>query len=260
MAVRGRLALAGLVVATTGCTSILGDFTEATAAVTDGSPGASDAAGSQDSTTSQDSGSPDSRPEDSDAQDSGPRDSQPQDSGPLDTGSLDSSPLDTGSPDSGLQDSGSDDSQVDSTTSEAEAGCATGLSMCATGCVDLQTEASNCGACGHDCINGRCSNSTCGAFVVTQQPTTGMVAKLATDGTRVIWADGNQLAVVQVAARGGIAIVLAPSSTTWGSVGTELALANGTVAYNYGSTPPGVGSSRVDLQACKLEYSIVSPK
>ena len=31
---------------------------------------------------------------------------------------------------------------------------------------------------------------------------------------------------------------------------------------HFGSTVPilGVGSSRVDLQACKLEYSIVSPK
>ena len=27
-----------------------------------------------------------------------------------------------------------------------------------------------------------------------------------------------------------------------------------------GSSESGVGSSRVDLQACKLEYSIVSPK
>ena len=33
--------------------------------------------------------------------------------------------------------------------------------------------------------------------------------------------------------------------------------------YRYGGAAPGgfdVGSSRVDLQACKLEYSIVSPK
>ena len=30
--------------------------------------------------------------------------------------------------------------------------------------------------------------------------------------------------------------------------------------YNVQSLPPSVGSSRVDLQACKLEYSIVSPK
>ena len=28
----------------------------------------------------------------------------------------------------------------------------------------------------------------------------------------------------------------------------------------YPITPSSVGSSRVDLQACKLEYSIVSPK
>ena len=42
-----------------------------------------------------------------------------------------------------------------------------------------------------------------------------------------------------------------PEALRSGAVGAKVLLANGTY---------WVGSSRVDLQACKLEYSIVSPK
>ena len=39
-----------------------------------------------------------------------------------------------------------------------------------------------------------------------------------------------------------------------------IVVANELLALNLVAIPLLVGSSRVDLQACKLEYSIVSPK
>ena len=56
----------------------------------------------------------------------------------------------------------------------------------------------------------------------------------------------------------GALLCLVLTAPAWAQ-GTGAASVAGTVKDASGAVLP-VGSSRVDLQACKLEYSIVSPK
>jgi hypothetical protein len=139
------------------------------------------------------------------------------------------------------------DAAVDAPASDA--GCPTGQTACPSGCANLQSAATNCGVCGHDCRGGTCGASKCSAYVVAKQPTTGTVAKIATDGTRVLWADTGIVAIEQIPAKGGAVVTLVPVSTANGGVGSELALANGIVAFDYvgGTNPPSVGIAAVDM-------------
>jgi hypothetical protein len=209
MPVRGSWALAGFVVAIAGCTSILGDFAEE-------NPDA----------TSMDSGGDDgSRKRGADAH--------------VDTGSgFDATARDATT-------DGRSERQHDAST---DAACGAGLTRCANGCVNLDDASANCGACGLDCHGASCAAGTCSAYVIAEQPKTGMVAKLATDGTRVVWSDTGIVAIEQIAATGGKAIALASASSTQGAVSSELALAGRTVAFAYlGVTAPSVGLATVDV-------------
>jgi hypothetical protein len=130
--------------------------------------------------------------------------------------------------------------------------CASGFADCldsGMGCAtNVQDASASCGACGHACNGGSCAAATCGAYIVAKQPTTGTVAKLATDGTRVIWSDTGIVAIRQIAATGGSAISLAATSSTNGAVSSELALAGSTVAFSYlGGSAPSVGLATVDV-------------
>ncbi|HZU84225.1 MAG TPA: hypothetical protein VE987_14950, partial [Polyangiaceae bacterium] len=139
------------------------------------------------------------------------------------------------------------DAAQDAAPDAPDGGCAAGLAACDGGCVALDASTS-CGACGHDCRGGACTAGACGAYVVAQQPTTGTVAKLATDGTRVVWSDTGLASIEQVGARGGAAIALAPASSTNGAVGSELALAGTTVAFVYlGVAAPSLGLATADV-------------
>jgi hypothetical protein len=128
--------------------------------------------------------------------------------------------------------------------------CASGYDDCSdsgSGCpTNLGDAAAHCAQCGHGCNRGACTAATCGAYVIAQQPTTGAVAKLATDGTRVLWSDTGIVAIKQIAAAGGNAIVLASSAQ--GAVGSELALAGRTVAFAVTTaTSPSIGLATVDV-------------
>jgi hypothetical protein len=125
------------------------------------------------------------------------------------------------------------DSGLDTSTPTPDApGCATGMTACSSGCVDLHDSGANCGSCGHGCNGGACTASACGPYTVVSP--TGKVDKLATDGKRVVWADTVNGVVLQIAPTGGTPMTLAPVSAMYGSVGAELALAtNGTVAFTY---------------------------
>jgi hypothetical protein len=138
------------------------------------------------------------------------------------------------------------DSGLDGTGSDADAGCGTGLTGCATGCVNLQDASTNCGACGHDCNGGSCAASVCGVYPIAAAPKSGTVAKLATDGKRVIWSDTGKAAILQIPAVGGNVLTLAPSGTP-GTVGPDLAFANGTAAFTYNGSTPSVGLAKVDV-------------
>lgn len=42
--------------------------------------------------------------------------------------------------------------------------CPSGESMCSSGCVNTQSDAQNCGACGHSCLQGTCNQGKCTAW------------------------------------------------------------------------------------------------
>ncbi|MFO0652579.1 MAG: MXAN_6577-like cysteine-rich protein, partial [Polyangiales bacterium] len=52
--------------------------------------------------------------------------------------------------------------------------CATGLTSCGAACVDLQTSATNCGACGNVCATGRCSGGVCTVTRCTRTVTSSL--------------------------------------------------------------------------------------
>ncbi len=284
MDIRGWWAAAGFLVAATGCTSILGDFT---LQASDGSASdtPTDSPTAPDTASEADAGL--------EARGPGPgSDARIEDAGSsFDATSADGSFADATTP---MADGGS----------SADGACAAGLTRCAGGCTaldaatacgscandctaalagghvvsssigcssgrctfacapgfgdcvdagatacatDLTSTAANCGACGHGCKLGRCSASSCGPYVVAQQPTTGSVAKLATDGARVFWSDTGIVAIEQIPATGGNAIALASASVTNGAVSSELSVAGSTVAFSYlGVATPSLGLATVD--------------
>ena len=69
--------------------------------------------------------------------------------------------------------------------------CISGYSACNGVCSNFQTDAANCGTCGHSCNGGACSGGACQPFVVAQPPTTSTVLDLATDGTHLLWTDSG---------------------------------------------------------------------
>jgi hypothetical protein len=224
MLVRPLWAMTVLAVATAGCTPILGDFSLAAPDATTNESGTAGVDGSVDG--SADGGSVDATTSDARAE-SGITDAAGD-------AARDGNPPRDATPDTALS---------------VDASCAAGQTLCDGGCIAFDA-AANCGACGHDCHGGSCTAAACGAYVIARQPTTGTVAKLATDGRRVIWSDTGIVAIEQIAATGGSAIALAPASPTYGAVGAELALAGSTVAFSYlgsGSPPPSVGLATVDM-------------
>jgi hypothetical protein len=108
--------------------------------------------------------------------------------------------------------------------------CPVGTVSCGGTCVDTQSDSLNCGSCGHGCNGAGCSGALCGSYVIAQRPTTGNVARVLTDGTSVFWADNGANIVAEVPGVGGTAITLATAPSGY-NIGTELAVANGKVAY-----------------------------
>jgi hypothetical protein len=235
MLVRRLWAITVVTIATAGCTSILGDFSVEPDATADASAGGIDGA----STDGSLEGTSADRSLESASAD-----------GSLDVRAIDVD-VDGGAIDA-MGDGGPDgNSPLDATLDHgltADAACGAGATLCDGGCVALDASI-HCGACGHDCHGGSCTAAKCGAYVIAQQPTTGAVAKLATDGRHVLWSDTGIVAIEQTAATGGPAIALAPASTTSGAVGSELALAGSTVAFSYlgSGGPPSVGLATVDM-------------
>jgi hypothetical protein len=52
-------------------------------------------------------------------------------------------------------------------------------------CVDLQSDAKNCGTCGHDCLGGQCTTGKCQPITITTGQTA--VSSLAVDATSIYW-------------------------------------------------------------------------
>ena len=64
--------------------------------------------------------------------------------------------------------------------------CTSAQTLCGNACLDLQTDALNCGACGHDCLGGSCKGGMCQPITLT---TASHPDRLAVDGTTVYWTE-----------------------------------------------------------------------
>jgi hypothetical protein len=98
-------------------------------------------------------------------------------------------------------------------TVACDAGCvqtcaASGSIACNNVCVDGQTNAKNCGACGHSCVGGTCSAGKCQPWKVAAPPLTKTPVDIASDGTNLVWADSGLLKVMQVGVKGAVAITI----------------------------------------------------
>jgi hypothetical protein len=67
--------------------------------------------------------------------------------------------------------------------------CNASYTNCSGSCLDLTSDPNNCGACGHSCGGGTCSNSVCGTetLVTVSGPVTGTVSTLAVGGGSIYW-------------------------------------------------------------------------
>lgn len=132
--------------------------------------------------------------------------------------------------------------------------CGEGGAQCGSSCVDLQSSSAHCGACGHNCNGAVCTAGACGVYAVVTGNDVGKAVLLATDGTRVVWVDDGFQAIEQVPAAGGTETTLVPPSATNGTVSSELALANGTVAFAYGGATPQLGLAAADVGDSGVPY------
>jgi hypothetical protein len=64
--------------------------------------------------------------------------------------------------------------------------CQAGEEACGGACVDMMSDAANCGACGHDCLGGECALGVCQPLELAKNQ--GTYLKLALDGEYVYWA------------------------------------------------------------------------
>jgi hypothetical protein len=110
--------------------------------------------------------------------------------------------------------------------------------MCSGACVNLQSDAANCGACGHSCLGGTCTSATCLPFVLVQPPVSSTVMSIASDGTSLLWVDSGKSGVYQIPVAGGAVVALA-TGVSFGQYGA-VAVANGKYAFTQTVGSPNV--------------------
>jgi hypothetical protein len=164
-----------------------------------------------------------------------PETSTPEDGGtPADSGNAADSgaATDTGT---GAQDSGATDTGPVGCDADA------GMTSCSGTCVDLQTDQSNCGGCGHDCTTGiagqtaLCSAGVCQPIVLENLPTgVTTVGQIATDGSNVVWTSpgtGSQAGVYSVATNKAFQVPTILDQSSGTTYGAAIAMANGQAFY-----------------------------
>lgn len=131
--------------------------------------------------------------------------------------------------------------------------CNMGYLRCGDSCVDLQSDAGNCGLCGHGCLGAPCHSGLCQSWVVADVQTQNALlyparaglfahAELVTDGKNVVWID-SQAGVLETSTMGGPSspiINIAPLSATSTLGFGNLALANGTAIWTMWDSANGV--------------------
>lgn len=116
-------------------------------------------------------------------------------------------------------------------------GCATGYNPCNGACIDMtgaNGDNGNCGACGHSCSPGLCTNSQCQPWIVANSSMVQNLSALASDGTTVVWSDLGNTSIMAVSALGGGTATNLKQDSSFG--GAVLSVANGTAAWTNGTT------------------------
>jgi hypothetical protein len=92
--------------------------------------------------------------------------------------------------------------------------CSAGQTSCGGTCADLQSDAANCGSCGHGCIQGTCSAGVCQPWAVANATTTSSPFYVAADANNVYVADDGLDAILQypVSQAGATPITLSQNS------------------------------------------------
>jgi sugar lactone lactonase YvrE len=80
--------------------------------------------------------------------------------------------------------------------------CNQGTADCSGQCIDTASSATNCGACGHDCLGGNCTAGKCGGQVLTE---TLQNVGLTLDAYNLYFTDfgGNQVNTIAITGQGG---------------------------------------------------------
>ena len=116
--------------------------------------------------------------------------------------------------------------------------CNPSYTHCATSCVDLQTDAKNCGSCGHDCLAGTCSAGKCQPWVVAADNgalRVGLQAGLVVDTKYAVWV--SAVGIKESPVQGGNPINLIPQTS---QRIYNLAMSSGIVAWTIGDTNGGI--------------------
>jgi hypothetical protein len=149
--------------------------------------------------------------------------------------------------------------------------CNANLTHCGGACVDVQTDASNCGRCGHGCVGGTCVTGQCQSWVVTNTSAANALmvtprgallgaAGMVTDGTNVIWLDTTQ-GLLEVSATAGAStpvVNLAPFQNSGGVSLEGLAMANGVIVWTTSDAANGVSLSSATEGAPNSGAPVVS--
>ena len=132
-------------------------------------------------------------------------------------------------------------------TSGQWSGAACASLCCGGACVDAETDANNCGSCGHSCPSGPCSVGVCDMLLASGQTNP---QSLAIDATNVYWVNAGPSSppsgtVMKVAKGGGVAITLASGQNFPRSIAVDTTSVywGGGGVLGLMKTPTGGGSS-----------------
>ena len=151
------------------------------------------------------------------------------DGGGADVVTTEGGPGETGSVDDGATD-GSQDSAQDGPHDAS-------VDVVPHPCNDTSSDSFNCGACGHDCLGGTCTQSRCGPVVLATEP--GNPTAIAVDATHVYWTNPTSGDVRRVPIGGGATEVVFDGPPGAG-LGEGLLRVGSDVLFSIGDTDGGV--------------------
>jgi Stigma-specific protein, Stig1 len=122
--------------------------------------------------------------------------------------------------------------------------------LCNQGCVDLQSDANNCGACGHECLGTACALGLCAPTLVASGRADSAAGALASNGSIIYWHDNAAHAVMSMDLLQNSPTVLAAdvANVFWMSInGNTLAASTYQLVPNQVIRVPLAGGNPVSL-------------